>query len=231
MTAAATSALAFVQPMTLEDPLDYLSCSTIVEYRKKRVIYNVEQPSTGIYLILDGRVKVSRLADDGHEAVVDIYRADELFGESALLGAPRHAEQATALETTKVMTWTAAEIEDMVVKRPKLAVALLQILARRTLDFGRRIESFSVDNGAHRLARSLLHFSERFGTPDNDGAVQMAAFTHELLSQYVGISREIITHHMNFFRKRGYLTYTRREIVVQKNAMKDWLHQDAYLSR
>lgn len=231
MTAAATSALAFVSPMTLEDPLDYLSCSTIVEYRKKRVIYNVEQPSTGIYLIIDGRVKVSRLADDGNEAVVDIYRSDELFGESALLGAPRHAEQATALENTKVMTWTAAEIEDMVVKRPKLAVALLQILARRTQDFGRRIESFSVDNGAHRLARSLIHFSERFGTPSNDGGVQMAAFTHELLSQYVGISREIITHHMNFFRKRGYLTYTRREIVVHKNAMKDWLHQDASLSR
>jgi hypothetical protein len=52
------------------------------------------------------------------------------------------------------MAWSTAEIEDMVAKRPRLAVALLQILARRSIDFTERIESLSVDNIARRLARS-----------------------------------------------------------------------------
>jgi CRP/FNR family transcriptional regulator len=135
-----------VSQKPLEDPLAHLPCSSIVEYKKGQMIYNQDQPSTSIYLVIDGKVKVCRLADDGHQVVVDIYQPDEFFGESAFLNLPHRAEQATALENTKLMTWTTAEIEDIVQKRPKLAVALLQILVQRTLDFGHRIESFSVDN-------------------------------------------------------------------------------------
>ena len=147
----------------LEDPLAHLPCSSIVEYRKGQMIYNQDQPSTSIYLVIDGKVKVSRLADDGHQVVVDIYQQDEFFGESAFLNLAHRSEQATALENTKLMTWTTSEIEEIVMKRPRLAVALLQILVQRTIDFTHRIESFSVDNIARRLARSLIRFSEGWG--------------------------------------------------------------------
>src|SRR6202522_3256582 len=138
----AASPLTLVPEKPLEDPLAHLPCSSIAEYRKGQLIYNQDQPSTSIYLVIDGKVKVSRLADDGHQVVVDIYQTDEFFGESALLGLTQRPAQATALENVKLMTWTSAEIEDIVMKRPKLAVALLQILVQRTLEFGHRIESF-----------------------------------------------------------------------------------------
>src|ERR1022692_2172260 len=144
----------------LEDPLAHLPCSSIVEFKKGQMVYNQDQPSTSIFLIIEGKVKVSRLADDGHQVVVDIYQPDEFFGESALLNLPHRCEQATAMENTKIMAWTTAEIEDIIVKRPRLAVALLQILVQRTIDFTHRIESFSVDNIARRLARSLIRFSD-----------------------------------------------------------------------
>jgi CRP/FNR family transcriptional regulator len=172
-------------------------------------------------------VKVCRLADDGHQVVVDIYQPDEFFGESAFLNLPHRAEQATALENTKLMTWTANEIEEIVQKRPKLAIALMQILVQRTLDFGHRIESFSVDNIARRLARSLIRFSDRLGVAESDGSVRMVPFTHELLSQYVGTSREIVTHYMNQFRRQGYLRYSRKGIVLYKDAFKEWLRQSS----
>ncbi|HTP32372.1 MAG TPA: Crp/Fnr family transcriptional regulator [Candidatus Acidoferrales bacterium] len=217
----------FATPKPLEDPLAHLPCSTIVEYRKGQIIYSQDQPSTTLYLVIDGKVKVSRVADDGHQVVVDIYQADEFFGESAFLNLPHRCEQATALENSKLMTWTTAEIEDIVTKRPRLAVALLQILVQRTVDFTHRIESFSLDNIARRLARSLIRFSERLGVQEQDGSVRMAPFTHELLSQYVGTSREIVTHYMNQFRRQGYLRYSRKGIVLYRDAFKDWLRQGA----
>jgi CRP-like cAMP-binding protein len=125
------------------------------------------------------------------------------------------------------MTWTTAEIEDIATKRPRLAVALLQILVQRTVDFTHRIESFSLDNIARRLARSLIRFSERLGVEEQDGSVRMAPFTHELLSQYVGTSREIVTHYMNQFRRQGYLRYSRKGIILYRDAFKDWLKQGA----
>jgi len=223
----ASSPTAYAPHKSLEDPLAHLPCSTIVEYRKGQTIYNQDQPSTSLYLVIDGKIKVVRLADDGHQVVVDIYQADEFFGESAFLSLPLRSEQAMALEDAKLMAWGTQEIEDIIMKRPKLAVALLQIQVQRTLDLTHRIESFSADNIARRLARSLIRFSERLGTVEADGSVHMAAFTHELLSQYVGTSREIVTHYMNQFRRMGYLQYSRRGIVMYRDAFQQWLRQNA----
>ncbi len=215
------------QQKPLEDPLAHLPCSSIVEYRKGQMIYNQDQPSNSIYLVIDGKIKVSRLADDGHQVVMDIYQPDEFFGESAFLNLPHRPEQAVALENAKLMAWSTVEIDDIIMKRPRLAVALLQILAQRTMDFTYRIESFSVDNIARRLARTLIRFSERLGTQEEDGSVRMVPFTHELLSQYVGTSREIVTHYMNQFRRQGYLRYSRKGIILYRDAVKDWLRQAA----
>ena len=223
----ATSPTVFAPQKALEDPLAHLPCSSIVEYKKGQMIYNQDQPSNNIFLIIEGKIKVSRLADDGHQVVVDIYQPDEFFGESALLNLPHRCEQATALENTRLMAWTAAEIEDIVTKRPRLAVALLQILVQRTIDFTHRIQSFSVDNIARRLARSLLRFSERLGTVEEDGSVRMTPFTHELLSQYVGTSREIVTHYMNQFRRQGFLKYSRKGIILYRDAFRESLRQTA----
>src|ERR1700690_556817 len=223
----ASSPIALQAQKPLEDPLAHLPCSSIVEYKKGQMIYNQDQPSTNIFLIIEGKIKVSRLADDGHQVVVDIYQPDEFFGESALLNLPHRCEKATALENTRLMSWTTAEIEDIVTKRPRLAVALLQILVQRTMEFGHRIESFSVDNIARRLARSLIRFSDRLGSPEPDGSVRLAPFTHELLSQYVGTSREIVTHYMNQFRREGYLRYSRKGIVLYHDAFKEWLRQES----
>jgi CRP-like cAMP-binding protein len=211
----------------LEDPLAHLPCSTILAFKKGQIVYDQDQPSNNLYLVIAGKVKVSRLAEDGRQVVVDLYQPDEFFGESAFLSLSRRAEIAVALETVKVMTWTTADIEDILMRRPKLAIALMQLLVQRSMDFGQRIESFSVDNIARRLARTLIRFSERLGNMTEDGSVQMIPFTHELLSQYVGTSREIVTHYMNHFRRQGYLRYSRKGIMLYRDAMRDWLRQPA----
>lgn len=222
----ATSLTALAPQRPLEDPLAHLPCSSIIEYRRGQSIYNQDQPSTAIYLVIGGKVKVSRLANDGRQVVVDIYQPDEFFGESAFISAAPRCEQAMAMDNTKLMAWSTSEIEDVVMKRPRLAVALVQIFVQRTMEFADRIESFSADNIGQRLARTLLRFSERMGSRDEDGSVRMAPFTHELLSQYVGTSREIVTHYMNQFRRQGYLQYSRKGIVLYRQSMQEWLRQN-----
>jgi CRP-like cAMP-binding protein len=228
--ATTPTTLAFPQRQSLEDPLAHLPCSSILEYRKGQVIYDQDQPSTNIYLVIDGKVKVCRMAEEGRQILVDIYQTDEFFGESAFLNSATRDEQAAALDNTKVMTWTASEIMDIAMRRPRLAVALLQILVARSSDFAQRIESFSIDNIARRLARSLIRFSQRLGRDHDDGSVEMMPFTHELLSQCVGTSREIVTHYMNQFRRQGYLRYSRKGIVLYRDAMRDWLRNQQSVS-
>jgi len=223
----ASTFTAFAPQKPREDALAHLPCSMVAEYRKGQMIYNQDQPSTNIYLVIEGKVKVSRISDDGLQVLVDIYQADEFFGESAFLGLPRRCEQATVLENTKVMTWAGTQIDEIILKRPKLAIAFMQLLAERTVGFTKRIESFSVDNISRRLARTLVRFCDRMGTRQEDGSHKMIAFTHELLAQDVGTSREIVTHYMNQFRREGYLQYSRKGIILYRDALKEWLRQNA----
>jgi len=208
---------------TLEDPLAYLPCSHILEYSRGQLVYGPGQPSASIYLVIDGKVKVCRTSDEGKQVVVDIYQPDEFFGESAFLGQHEQNEHAIAIETTRVMTWPTAEIEDLATRRPQLAIALVQLLVKRSMDFGARIESFSVDNISRRLARALLRFTQRLGKKLDNGSYEMIPVTHEVLAQYVGTSREIITHYMNRFRRDGLLTYSRRGISLDRDRVVAWL--------
>ena len=223
----ATSTSAFALQKPFEDPLAYLPCSTIVSYSKGAVIYTHDQPANSFYLVIAGKVKITRISDDGRPMLVDIYKTDDFFGESAFLSLVQRGEQATAIEETRVMTWGATQIEEIMEKRPRLAVAMVQVLGHRSLEFMRRIESFSLEDIGQRLSASLIRFADRMGERQEDGSVQMLPLTHETLAQYVGTSREIVTHYMNRLRRNGYIRYTRKNIVLYRDALRESLRQAA----
>lgn len=212
---------------THEDPLAYLPCSSIVSYRKGSIIYTQDEPANKFCLVISGKVKILRLSDDGRTTLVDIYRPDEFFGESAFLNMPHRGEQAMAVEETRVMTWSSAQIEEIMEKRPRLAVAMVQMLGQRSLEFVHRVQSFSTEDIGRRLSRSLIRFADRMGERQEDGGLRMLPLTHETLAQYVGTSREIVTHYMNRLRREGYVLYTRKGIVLYRDALRDALNRAA----
>lgn len=210
----------------LEDPLLYLPRSRMVEYPRGEFIYDQDEPSASIYLVVAGKVKVARRVGNDRPLLVDIYKQDEFFGESALLKLRRRTDQALALEKTKLMMWSAADVQKLMIKKPRLAVALIQMAVQRTTGLARRIESFSLDKVPRRLARALMYFSERLGCPDEGGSVGLVGLTHELLSQYVGTSREFVTHYMNQLQQEGCLRYSRKGIVLHGDVLRAWLGED-----
>jgi CRP-like cAMP-binding protein len=225
MATSTSSAFALQKPF--EDPLAYLPCSTIVSYSKGAVIYTQDQPANTFYLVIAGKVKITRISDDGRPMLVDIYKPDDFFGESAFLNLVQRCEQATAIEDTRVMVWGSIQIEEIMEKRPKLAVAMVQVLGHRSLEFMRRVESFSLDDIGQRLAHSLIRFADRMGERQDDGSILMLPLTHETLAQYVGTSREIVTHYMNRLRRGGFVRYTRKNIVLYRDALKESVVQAA----
>src|SRR5260370_29200281 len=121
------------------------------------------------------------------------------------------------------MPWVGPEVAEGVMRQPRLGVALVEMQAQRTMEFMRRIESFSADYVALRLARCLIGLSERMGTQAEDGAVRMPPIAHELLAEQIGTTREIVTHCMIQFRKQGYLQYSRKGMVLYRLVFDEWL--------
>jgi CRP/FNR family transcriptional regulator, cyclic AMP receptor protein len=64
------------------------------------------------------------------------------------------------------------------------------------------------------------------GTADDGGVVHIGPFTHELLAQHVGTSREVVTYYMNQFRNEGYIEYSRKNVKVRPGALRQWLLLD-----
>jgi len=209
----------------LEDALVYLPRKGVTEYRRGQVVYDDQHPAFGLYLVVQGRVKVSITMEDGSQTVTGVYCGDDFFGECALLGKSERQERATALETTTIMAWTTEEIEDQIERQPKLGMALIQILVERCLDFEERLQSMALDKTPQRVAMSMLSFAHRLGTVGPDGAVHIPPFTHQLLSEYIGTSREIVTFQMNHLRQQGFLRYSRKGIEVFTQALGEHLRR------
>lgn len=183
-------------------------------YRRGAAIYRVEESADAVYLVLSGRVRLTRVAGDGRESVLHVLKSGEVFGEVAALGAAKRPEQAVAMDDIVVAGWPAAEVHRRVLQTPQLAAWFSALLATRLAEAHDRIETLSFDPIPKRLARVILRHASRFGTRMADGRVRALPLTHEALAQEVATSREIITHHMNHFRANGLLNYSRREIEV-----------------
>src|SRR5579863_7905579 len=116
--ASSTSALESRAP--IEDVLAHLPISRLTRYRKGDTIYGPEQRSKGLYLVAEGKVQLSRIAEGGGEILLDIIGPEELFGEPAFHAAPRNSERAIAHEKAGVMAWATSEIESLAAERPRL---------------------------------------------------------------------------------------------------------------
>lgn len=207
----------------MEDALMYLPRKGVTDYRRGQNIFDEHQPSKGLHLVVQGRVKVTIPLDDGSQTVVDIFTTDDFFGESSLLGSSKYQERALALDNVTLMSWTSQEIEEQVERQPRLGIALLQMLVKRGLDYEERLQSFALDKTPERVVRSLLRFADRLGNRSEDGSIKIPPLTHQVLSEYVGTSREIVTFQMNHLRQKGYLRYSRKGIQVYSEALREHL--------
>ena len=64
-------------PRELEDALVYLPRKGVVEYRRGQVIYDDQQAPAGLYLVVQGRVKVSITMEDGSQTVTGVFCSDD----------------------------------------------------------------------------------------------------------------------------------------------------------
>ncbi|MFB3826680.1 MAG: Crp/Fnr family transcriptional regulator [Bryobacteraceae bacterium] len=208
-----------------EDALVYLPHKSVIDYRRGQVIYDESQPSNGIYLIVRGRVKTSVPVDDGTQTVIEIFASEQFFGESGLLNLDRRGESAAALENTALMNWSTAEIEEQIERQPKLGLALIQNLVDRCVDFEERLQSFALDKTPERIMRALLRFAARLGSRAEDGSMGIPPLTHQLISEYVGTSREIVTFQMNRLRQEGFIRYSRKGIDVYAESLAEQLRK------
>src|ERR1017187_10973891 len=82
----ATSPAVLVPSRSLEDPLAHLPRTGVVEYPKGQTVYDQHQPSLAVYLVISGKVKVSRYFDFAADYQIDGKRWLMLIVDGLTLG-------------------------------------------------------------------------------------------------------------------------------------------------
>jgi CRP/FNR family transcriptional regulator len=184
------------------DALDYLPAKPVTEYAKGSVIYSGTCES--LYLVASGRVKVSRIAADGCEAIVRIVPAEGLFGECSLINADGNdRDRAVPLDRVRLMAWSRAEIEHQIEKEPRLGLALLDQFALAILEMNDQLQAMATCKTSERVMLSLLQLQRTLGERQANGVVRMASLSHMVIAGHVGTSREIVSAQMSRLRRLG----------------------------
>jgi CRP/FNR family cyclic AMP-dependent transcriptional regulator len=143
------------------------------------------QDGDRLYVVLDGKMKLTRAAADGRENLVSVLGPGEMFGELSLFD-PRPR------------TSTASAVTD----------ATLAALAH---DLNADLVFTDVPG---RVAKNLLDLADRFGEQEHDGLHVHHDLTQEELAQLVGASRETVNKALADFAARGWLQISARSVLI-----------------
>lgn len=184
------------------------------EYQRGHVILHPGARSNVIYLLKEGRVKVSAYSPEGKEHILAILEPGDLFGETALVGErePVHIE---AFENALVCGIKKDDFESIVLVHPELAMRIIRGLAERLRLAEEEIENLVFRDVPARLAAVLLRLGEEYGR-QGDGTLQLQLrLTHHDLASMIGASRETVTTVLNRFRDEGLTDVDHRFIVIR----------------
>ncbi len=167
-----------------------------------------------LYIILTGKIKLTKAASDGRENLLSVHGPGEMFGELSLFDPIPRTSSATALTGTRLAAIAHDDLRAWLSTRPEVAMHLLQALAQRL----RRINEVKADlvftDVPGRVAKALLDLSERFGVLTPDGVQVNHDLTQEELAQLVGASRETVNKALADFAARGWIQLAAKSVLV-----------------
>ena len=167
-----------------------------------------------IYLILDGKVKITRGSPDGRESLLAILGPGDLFGELSVFDPGPRTATATALDHLEIASVTHDQIKPWIGTRPEAAEILLQALARRLRRTNDTMSDLIFTDVPGRVAKALLSLAGRFGVQAGDSVVVEHGLTQEELAQFVGASRETVNKALADFAHRGWLQLEQRQVTI-----------------
>ncbi|MCO1580567.1 Crp/Fnr family transcriptional regulator [Crossiella sp. SN42] len=189
------------------------SAGTRRRFAPGAVIWSQGEPSQHVFVVLAGRIRVSTGSVAGREAVLAICGPGEIVGElSAVDGRTRSANVA-AVDEVEALVVPAARLDRLCEQQPRIAWAMLRVVADRLRQTDRRGE-YTDGPAAHRAVALLLDLAEQYGQPVAAGVEIALSISQQQLADTMAISRESLARVLRELRKRGLVDTGRQRITV-----------------
>ena len=167
-----------------------------------------------MFLIKGGRVKLSKVLEDGTELTLDIRKAGDFVGENMFSEEGQYPVSAYCLEDTLTCGFSRSQFEQMVLDHPSVGLKIIKNLSQRITWLTMRVGSLAVTNIEDRLYRVLSSVAKEHGTVSPQGTIIQFPLTHEDLGFLTGAHRVSITRAMKALKKAGKITHEDRRLIL-----------------
>lgn len=178
------------------------------------VLFSEGDSSDRVVVLLGGRVKVSSFTEDGREVVLALSGPGDLLGDLSTIDRQPRSATAIAIEAAEGLVLGAEDFREWLERNPKVALILLESVARRLREADRKRVEFGTHDSTGRVARRLVELADRFGEREGDAIVISVPLSQQELAGFTGCSREAVSKALHSLRSRGLIETRRRHVVV-----------------
>lgn len=136
-----------------------LKSSRVRSFDRGATFFLQGEKADAIYIVLDGWVKLYRIAPNGTEAVVGVFTKGRSFGEAVAFQHDVYPVAAEAVTDCRVIRIEADSYLRQVRENPEFAVAVLSATFLHLQSLVAQVEALKAQTGAQRLAEFLLELS------------------------------------------------------------------------
>jgi len=186
-------------------------------YRRRQVVHFPDQPGDFVYLLCSGRVKLSRVSDQGREVTLALLENAEIFGETGILEANQPYElMAETVDDSVIAVIRRGDLMDAIRERPEAMSELLKLISLRRSIAETTVADLVFLEVPKRLSKLLIKLHDAQGGGHGaSNALIKAKFTHQELANIIGSTRETTTLVLNEFKRRGIIEFSGRKIVLR----------------
>lgn len=191
----------------------------VTRYREGESIYRAGDAAEHLYIVAEGRVRLSQTTVAGTESVADILGPGELFGAMGTLGEPVHLQTATAIVTSCVLSIGQQEFRTVLSTHPGVGLHVLDDVAARLVRAHTDISGQSTDTVAQRVATALLRLADKLGEDrGDDGVLIEVPLSRADLAGLARSTPESVSRVMSRWHREGVIVSGRRWTAIRDRA-------------
>jgi CRP/FNR family transcriptional regulator, cyclic AMP receptor protein len=192
-------------------------------YAPGQLIFGRGDAGDSLYLVVEGRVRLSVLSAEGRVLSFGHASRGDIFGEIAALDGQARTADATALTRATIMVLGRSSLKRLMETRPQLAQAAVDLLCRKLRRTSEQIEAIALHPTQVRLARFLLAAIAMKGQGEANlrPVVLDLGMSQTELGLLLGASRSKVNEALATLEKLGAARHSGRHIECNVSALQD----------
>jgi CRP/FNR family transcriptional regulator len=177
--------------------------------------YRREIHDSGLFLILEGRVRVYTLTPTGEQTTLDLIDGGTVLWARWLATVHGMEVHAQAVERSVVAFMRREDLAHFVRNKPETALKMIDLLAEQLGSASERMTEIAQKEVRSRLASQILRHLDSEGVVERNGGYRLpTAYTHEELGMMIGAKRVAITRAFTVLQDEGVVELKQRRIHV-----------------